>query len=335
MRKLLILVVVVALAGSGFYTWQHRTQWGLVGTTTTMVTTTTTAPVLAPLTDLVDPTGLSAHRAALTIKIENTPMARPQWGIDQADVVYEEIVEGGITRLAAIFNSHAPARVGPVRSVRRTDQALVWHVGGIFAFSGGAPYAIASINTAPVNIFSETRAGAGMFRDHTRYAPHNLYAVPPTLFSYGGSPTPPPSLFTYRTATSPVRGTRVSRFSVGFCCGYATSYIWNARHGSWDRSIFGAPDVTATHVQVSPTNVVAMWITYQGGVGRIGAEGILVGSGKASVFTNGREIDGMWSRANKTEAIIYRDAHGGVIRLTPGSTWVELLANPDVVTAVK
>jgi len=70
-------------------------------------------------------------------------------GIDQADVVYEEIVNGGITRLAAIFNSHAPAKVGPVRSVRPTDTQVVWPLGGIFAYSGGAPYAVASISTVP------------------------------------------------------------------------------------------------------------------------------------------------------------------------------------------
>ena len=75
--------------------------------------------------------------------------AAKQYGVHQADVVYEEVVEGGITRLAAIFNSHAPERVGPVRSVRKTDQSIVWPIGGIFVYSGGAQYAIDSINTAP------------------------------------------------------------------------------------------------------------------------------------------------------------------------------------------
>ena len=74
-------------------------------------------------------------------------------------MVYEEVVEGGYTRLAAIFNSHDPDRVGPVRSVRKTDQSIVWPIGGIFAYSGGAQYAIDSINTAPVTQLDETRAG--------------------------------------------------------------------------------------------------------------------------------------------------------------------------------
>ena len=148
-------------------------------------------------------------RPALTVKIENTPEALPQWGIDQADVVYEEIVNGGITRLAAIFNSHAPVKVGPVRSVRPTDTQIVWPLGGIFAYSGGAPYAVASISTAPVKLIDESSAGTAMFRDPTFYAPHNLFAIAPQLFALGGTPVPPPQLFQYRTAKQ--TGGRVAR----------------------------------------------------------------------------------------------------------------------------
>ena len=90
---------------------------------------------VAPLTGLPDKTGASFRRPAVTVKINNTNAAK-QYGVDQADVVYEEVVEGGYTRLAAIFNSHAPDRVGPVRSVRKTDQSIVWPIGGIFAYSG-------------------------------------------------------------------------------------------------------------------------------------------------------------------------------------------------------
>src|ERR1035438_6018559 len=114
MRKtLLVIVVVVVIAAIGglAYFQFHKTTT----TPTTTSTTTTTLPTYptAPLTGLPDPSGLSVKRPALTVKIENTPQALPQWGIDQADVVYEEIVNGGITRLAAIFNSHASAKVGP------------------------------------------------------------------------------------------------------------------------------------------------------------------------------------------------------------------------------
>jgi hypothetical protein len=132
-----LVVVVLIAAASAVLVFR--------GTSTPAVSTTTTVPApqypTAPLTGLLDQSSLSVKRPALTVKIENTPDALPQWGIDQADVVYEEIVNGGITRLAAIFNSRTPAKVGPVRSVRPTDTQIVWPLGGIFAYSGGAAYA--------------------------------------------------------------------------------------------------------------------------------------------------------------------------------------------------
>ena len=112
--------------------------------------------------------------------------------------MYEEVVEGGITRLAAIFNSHAPDVVGPVRSVRKTDQSIVWPIGGIFAYSGGAQYAIDSINTAPVKQLDESRAGPMMFRDTSSHAPFNLFAHVDQMYKAGGKPVPPPPLFVYR-----------------------------------------------------------------------------------------------------------------------------------------
>src|SRR5580692_13129395 len=168
MRKYVILLVVVVIAGAAALAYphfQHKTPASSATTTTS--TTTTTVPIpIAPLTGLPDPGGAALTRSALTVKIENTPEALPQWGIAQADVVYEEIVNGGITRLAAIFNSHAPTKVGPVRSVRPTDTQVVWPIGGIFAYSGGAPYAIDSISTVPgLKLIDESSAGTAMFRD--------------------------------------------------------------------------------------------------------------------------------------------------------------------------
>ena len=119
-------------------------------TTTVPATTTTVAPPTAPLTGLPDPTGASRARPVLSVKVENTPDARPQAGIDQADVVYEEVVEGNITRFLAMFNSTVPAVIGPVRSVRQEDPDIVWPVGGIFAYSGGAAVNVDAINAAPL-----------------------------------------------------------------------------------------------------------------------------------------------------------------------------------------
>ena len=298
------------------------------GTTAGPAATTTTRalPPNAPLTGLPDPGGVAQRRSALTIKIENTPEALPQFGIDQADVVYEEIVNGGITRLAAVFNSRAPTKVGPVRSVRPTDQQVVWPLGGIFAFSGGAPYAIASIQQAPVKLLQESNAGSAMFRDYARQAPHNLYASAPGLFAFGGVPTPPRPLFAYRSNVAAVAGPRVANFVVPFPSIYSVTWTWNTATLAWDRSIFGQPLVTGTGVRVAPQNVIVMWVNYVNGVGTFSSYANLQGSGSAAVFTDGREIRGTWSRAaSKADPLTYYTTAGATIALTPGQTWVELV----------
>jgi hypothetical protein len=282
----------------------------------------------APLTGLPDPKKVARRRPAVTVKINNTDAAK-QYGIDRADVVYEEVVEGGITRLAAIFNSQAPDKVGPVRSVRKTDQSIVWPIGGIFAYSGGAAYAIASIDTAPVKQLDETRAGSMMYRDPVGfvYEPLNLWARVDQMFTAGGTPIPPPPLFLYRGAHAALRGTPALAFVVGFAPGYAVTWNWDAASRTWLRSKFGAPDVDGDGVRLSAKNVVVMFVNYLGGAGVEQSEAQLTGSGTAWVFTGGKEIKGTWTRPDKNKPARYLDAQGRAIRLAPGPTWVEL---PDV-----
>jgi hypothetical protein len=277
---------------------------------------------------------MTKHRSALTIKIDNTPEAYPHSGVQDADVVYEEIVEGGITRLAAIFNSRIPTVVGPVRSVRRTDREIVFPIGGIFAFSGGAAYAVKSIATAPVKLYTESNSGAAMFRDPKRYPPHNLFANAALLMMKDGKPRPPPALFTYSSGPRKVIGPRVSSFVVGFTEGYATTYTWDTKSRSWDRSIFGQPDVTTNGARISPKNVIVMSVNYVGGVGVIDSYAQLIGSGPVEVFTQGTLQRGRWSRPNLRTRTVYKNAVGKVIDLTPGQTWVELLDVSEHVSVI-
>lgn len=280
---------------------------------------------VAPLTGLPDRLGVTKHRSALTIKIDNTPQAEPQYGIEKADVIYEEIAEGGITRLAAIFNSVLPTMVGPVRSVRKTDRDIVDPIGGVFACSGGAQYALQSIATAPVKLVDQANAGAAMFRDYHRYAPHNLYANAVLLMARGGTPRPPRPLFHYSNSVRRVQGRPIASFVVGFAAGFAVSYQWNNTTKSWARSIFGQPDVTAGGQRLSPTNVIVMTVHYLGGVGVEGSEAQMLGTGPVEVFSNGRMQRGRWTRVSRFGRTVYRSTTGKFIALRPGQTWVELL----------
>ncbi len=336
MRKYLIGVIAVLVVAIAVLLVVHFNK-SPVATPTTVPTTTTTVPTYptAPLSGLADPTGISLKRSALTVKIENTPEALPQWGIDQADVVYEEIVNGGITRLAAVFNSHAPVKVGPVRSVRPTDTQVVWPLGGIFAYSGGAPYAVASISTAPVKLIDESSAGTAMFRDPTRYAPHNLFAIAPKLFAFGGTPVPPPELFTYLTSAQHFSGRPMASFTVPFPSIYAATWTWDTKSHSWDRTLFGKADITGTGIRESPKNVVVMYVNYVNGIGTEASYANLQGTGTAAFFSDGRETVGIWSRGpSKGDVIIYKTAKGSPVTLTPGQTWVELL-NTGAVLSLK
>jgi hypothetical protein len=301
-------------------------------------TTTTVAPIIAPLTGAVDPTGASRTRPLLTVKIDNTQAGQPQFGVDQADVVYEEIVESGITRLALMFQSQAPDKIGPVRSVRNTDQAIVWPVGGIFAYSGGAPISVKSISQAPVNRIDEDNAGDAMFRDRARPRPFNLYGVAPALFAKGGQPVPPPPLFSYRAGdAAPAGGTPVSTFNVGFKKGFAIDWTWDAASKRFTRTQFGKAAVTGTGAPIAPQNVIVQFVNYvggkpPGGAGFEGSEAVMVGGGDAWVFTGGQLVKGTWQRPAKENVTRFVDAKGAEIKLAPGQTFVELLQNGYPVT---
>jgi Protein of unknown function (DUF3048) N-terminal domain/Protein of unknown function (DUF3048) C-terminal domain len=290
------------------------------------------APV-APLTGLPDPNEIAGKRCAITVKIDNTQTGGSKIGVDQADVVYEEVVEGFITRLAAVFNSGAPSVVGPVRSVRKTDQSLVWPIGGIFAYSGGAQYAIDSINTAPVVQLDETRAGSLMFRDNSRPSWYTLFAHVDQMYAKCGKPVPPPALFTYRAANTPATGDPVASFNVGFQAGYDVDWTWDAASGTWKRSIFNRPETVTSGVQLAPKNVVVMFAQYLGGNDEnLGAEAQLTGTGTAWVFTGGKVVKGTWSRPDKAQPAKFLDPTGAEIKLAPGQTWVEIPQSNYTVT---
>jgi hypothetical protein len=339
MRRRVTIALALAVSSSmflavGAHADSTTTTTSSTSSTSTTSPTTTTKPPsqsVDPLSGLPYPKHLLKDRSALTIKIDNTPQAHPQFGVSEADVVYEEIVEGGITRLAAIFYSHLPAIVGPVRSVRRTDREIVFPIGGIFAFSGGAEYAVKSIETAPVKLYDQSNAGDTMYRDPTRPPPHNLLANAILLMKKDGLPLPPPPLFTYLSGSEKFEGPLVHAFTVGFESGYAATYTWDSATKSWDRSIFGAPDVTVEGVRESPKNVIVMTVNYVGGVGVIDSYAELIGTGPVEVFSQGRIERGTWTRANLRHPAIYKNAQGKIINLTPGQTWVELMSTGESV----
>jgi DUF3048 family protein len=316
------LLSVVALAifaaacggGGGKVTAKHKV----------LPTTTTTGPPVAPLTGLPDPTMQSFSKPALSVKVENAPESRPQTGLQNADIVYEQIVEDGITRFMAVFNSNIPPVVGPIRSGRIMDPDLSAPLGGIFVYSGGIQATEDAIKATPgVNIIVDTGSGTALFRDNTKVGPHNLYGHTDQLLAKGGKPTPPPAMFQYLPATVPFTGDNVNAFTIKYNPTYgAPTYTWDAAIGAWRRSIGATPFVTTDGGQVAPNNVIIQFVGSYLQSPEAGSFNT-VGTGDAWVFSAGKLIKGKWSRTSRTTPTAYTDASGAPLRLTPGRTWVE------------
>ena len=301
---------------------------------TTSTTTTTIAIPTAPLTGLPDPGGASLARQSLGVKIENSPEARPQTGLDVADIVYEEVVDGGVTRFWAFFNSAIPETVGPVRSVRAMDPEIVNAFGGVIAYSGGTEPNVAAIRATGLVWVDENNAGDAFFREEKRSSPHNLYARPTALLERGGTPVPPAPLFQF---TDPelgqtFTGEPIASFHMNYELGYDASYVWDATVAGWKRfqrtdEPFMAAGIPET--QIAPANVIVQFTEYAGF-----GEGNLYGSGEAWVFSYGQLIRGTWSRLYPGAPTSYSDGAGAPILLTPGRTWVELFPTGRTVDVV-
>ena len=293
-------------------------------------TTTTTIKkqdVKAPLTGLVDETGLSLTRPALAVKVGKNTEARPQAGITQADIVYEEIVEGQVTRYMGIFNSQVPARIGPVRSVRGMDPNISLNWGGIFAYSGGTPANESKIkDTKGVLSLNETSSRDAMKRDPSRGAPNNLYVQTATMFTKGGKPVPPKPQFTYSKKV-PITDEISTKFEIGFGAGFACTWVYDSTTNKYLRFYGTKPVVDDEGTQVSVSNVVVQTIVYPSE-----SEGLTTGTGKVQIFRDGKVITGTWERPSSANPAEFKDSNGKVIALTPGQTWVELASVKTPVT---
>lgn len=304
--------------------------------------TTTSAPATpaypltgAPLPDL----GLAQH-AAVVAKIDNSPDARPQTGINEADIVYELLVEG-ITRYALVYHSQNPDVVGPVRSARSSDIELLANLGGpLLAWSGANPGVAGEVRTAVENGFL-VNAGQDAFageyhRDGSRRAPHNLYTNVSALLS-AASPAgagAPQALFQYRAPFEPYVGSAfpATGFVVDFGSGVRAQYVWDAERAGWDRfqidETHGQPEsatVDSNGIQVAPQNVVIMFVPYgQSPSDARSPMALSVGAGDAIVLTDGKAIAGTWNRPNAISGWGLLDQAGVPIKLSPGRTWVAL-----------
>lgn len=298
-------------------------------TTTTEQTTTTIPGPLMPLTGLRGTDAAVAARPALVAKIDNHPAARPQSGLIEADIVYEENVES-LTRFAAVLHSQDSDPVGPLRSGRSQDVELLKNLNNpIFLWSGGNPTVTKLINGSTMinaSPFIGSIAGA-FFRASDKGSPHNLYSRTPEIRSLTadkGAGTPVP-IFTYRSPDAAVGGSDSIGVKLSMDGDTNVSWEWDAASGTYlrrhDQKRHNAPSGN----QVNTNNVVVLFVQYKTSTFEARSpEAQTVGSGVAWVFTQGKLIIGTWNRADATAGWGLVDETGAPIDLTPGRTWVEL-----------
>ncbi len=279
-----------------------------------------TLPGIAPLTGLP----LDSNANATVVKIDNSSQARPQAGLNAADVVIEEEVEWGITRFAAIFHTNQTV-VGPVRSGRSTDISFLSSLGNPALVYSGANdiFDALLLNQTRVRNFSAARNG-GYWRESGRRAPSNLFT---DTNSFGATGTPPPAWFEFRAPGEASGGTPTSTVSVTWP---NTRVQWQWDGTAWLRTQNGTPHATAEGEQASAANiVVATTEMVDSGLGDSAGgfvpEFVWAGSGPVTVFTDGHRIDGMWYRPTLGDPAILVGPAGEAIQLTPGRTWIEIV----------
>lgn len=309
-------------------------------TTAPPESSTSTAPAVAananPLTGLPADPAVPA-RGALVVKIDNAPLARPQAGINEADIVVEEGVEGGVTRFFTLFHSREASSVGPVRSARSTDLLFAQQLGKpLFSYSGANRVFAAQVSKAPLDDVGVGRFPTAYRRERGRPAPYNLFSETKALFgSAAGNVAPPPPLFSYRAPgeAPPEAGSEPAvPVQAVWKLNITTTVVfaWDEASKTFRRTTDGKPHVDAAGVQVSTENVVFQAVGYRN-TGLVDASGAavpeaeLIGDGEAWVLSGGRLIKGRWSRPNDTQTTAYTFPSGEPIRLTPGRTWLELV----------
>jgi hypothetical protein len=253
------------------------------------------------------------------VKIDNVD-AEPQAGLNQADIVFEEIVEGRATRFAAVFNSMDHNPVGPIRSARTQDVDLLLCLNDpAIAYSGANADVNAALDAAGFELLSE--GDAGFFRNENQPAPHNLYANLSTLFPQLTSSGDAVPVFQYAAPGADLGGAPVT-FADMMVGSYDVHWEWDENLGLFLRSQLGSPH-EVTDGQVGADSVVVLVVEY-GEDPAGGPEARTIGGGAAVAYTGGRRIEGTWARGNPTDPFTLTTAAGPIL-LSPGRTWVELV----------
>ncbi|MDX3643414.1 DUF3048 domain-containing protein [Streptomyces sp. MB09-02B] len=268
--------------------------------------------------------------SVLAVKIDNVSAARPQTGLDAADIVYAEQVEGGLSRLMAVYATRFPEAVGPVRSARETDLELLRQFDEpTLAFSGAQSKLLPLIDRAPLHAKTPGDADAAYFRGDEKPAPHNLYVRPGKLID---SPPGADALTTgFRYGPAPSGGTPEDSRTVRYPAARFT-FTWSDDSRSWQVAMDGRATVTTDDVRVAPATVVVQYVTVRASqfrdfLGNNTPYTQTVGSGRAEVLRDGRVFDAGWERKTAADGTDFTTTDGEPMNFAEGQVWVVYAAD--------
>ncbi len=294
--------------------------------TSTYVTPAPTS--IAPLRGTTIAAGALQH-ASIAAKIDNHPDARPQVGLEKTDLLFEELVEGGLTRYVAVWQSEIPELLGPVRSIRPMDPDIISPFGGIVCYSGGQERFVALMRKTPVYnaIHGQSDTASTFFRSPTRAAPHNVLVKARDLLAQHTDIAPPAQQFAFSldvpSSTAAKDGVPTAAINYAFSGGTTGSWTWDPAQLAFVRAQDGKPDRDNNGAQLKATNVVVVRVPISDDKGVPKTE--MIGLGEAWVSAGGRTVHASWSKGSATDPIRLLDSSGTTIRLAAGNTWIELV----------
>lgn len=310
--------------------------------------------LLAPLTGLPvrDPTVL--QRPPLAVKVENSRPARPQAGLDLADVVFEEVTEGGVTRFIAIFHSQLPEEVGPIRSARFVDAEVLPPFGAVFAISGAAPVVLRAVAAAGIETLVDDGSGHPFYRVRGRRAPHDLFARPADLYdaaqgrgtparpAWPFDPTPPPGAERCPAGATPAAPPAATpceqpgqAIDVRMSGSSVTGWRYDPATGRYLRLQDGEPALTADGRPMSAATVVVIATNVRPSgccdpAGNPLTATDVVGGGRAVILRDGRWYEAHWEKPSAASQFSFTHPAVGPFPFAPGPVWILLAPREGV-----
>lgn len=290
------------------------------------VTGGTQLAALWPLTGRDVTSGTPDHPVVVA-KVDNTRSSAPQVGLGDADLVTEELVEGGMTRLAVMFYEKLPDVVGPVRSMRATDIGIIKPTLGVVAASGAAPSTLKRVRDAGITAFDD-RNGEGYYRDGGRTKPYDLMVeVPELVASLTEEPVVPPSYLPWGTEAGFPGGAPARSLDAVFSKEHTTS--WRFARGRYvDDNSFAADGDRFDPDSLLVLRVRQTDAGYLDPAGNRVPETVFAGQGEAMLLHGGKLVRGTWAKKSPGAPLQLR-TEAGALTVPAGRTWIELVPRDE------